>query len=463
MSDEVYKALAAASTGFVESPAGCGKTEAIVRTVALYCAGTQLVLTHTHAGVDALRRRFRELKVPADKYHVDTIAGWAWGWVRRYPSNAEYPGAIEIAVWNDVYTAMAVLLKKDFVRKGISNSYSGIIVDEYQDCTIAMHRLVVALKALLPCRILGDDLQGIFGFANDPLVVWADVKTEFALELGALETPFRWLKAQNKPLGDWLISARQAFHAGQEPCYDGSPIARHKVGFADVGTTLIRLTKEKEGRICVIGPKARPLSSGLETTLVKLGYRVLEPNELSVLRGLVIALTDCQPPQQAKAVSEFFARVYGGLGDSKKFIEKIARGDQQKPRQTDRKALYQKHSSGTTPQLVADLLVYLERASGVSCKLRESVSALKCILEEHLQTGADIKQLYAEEIAKRKHQNRSNIRRSIGSTLLVKGLEFEHAVILRGTDWQKSWGGHKDLYVALTRGAKTTTLLEYSN
>src|SRR5690606_27560212 len=111
MSDEVYKALAAASTGFVEAPAGCGKTEAIVRTVGSYCSETQLILTHTHAGVDALTRRFRELKVPAVRYHVDTIAGWAWGWVRRYPSNGEYLGSTGIAVWNDVYTAMANLLK----------------------------------------------------------------------------------------------------------------------------------------------------------------------------------------------------------------------------------------------------------------------------------------------------------------------------------------------------------------
>ena len=56
MSDEVYQALAQASSGFVESPAGCGKTEAIVRTVGKYCGGRQLVLTHTHAGVDALRQ-----------------------------------------------------------------------------------------------------------------------------------------------------------------------------------------------------------------------------------------------------------------------------------------------------------------------------------------------------------------------------------------------------------------------
>ena len=170
MSDEVYQAIALALSGFVESPAGCGKTEAIVRTVGRYCDGRQLILTHTHSGVNALRQRFREHSVPTAKYHVDTIAGWAWGWVRKYPDNAEYTGSTEIAVWNDVYEAMSALMQNDFVKLGIMNTYTGVIVDEYQDCTVPMHQLIVQLKSLLPCRVLGDDLQGIFGFRDDPLI-----------------------------------------------------------------------------------------------------------------------------------------------------------------------------------------------------------------------------------------------------------------------------------------------------
>jgi AAA domain len=460
MSDEVYGAIARASSGFVESPAGCGKTEAIVRTVGTFCADPQLILTHTHAGVDALRRRFREHRVPAAKYHVDTIAGWSWGWVRKYPSNGNYPGSTDIAVWDDVYAAMLNLLQKDFVQQGVLNSYAGVIVDEYQDCTLPMHRLVVALKRLLPCRVLGDDLQGIFGFAGESLIDWADVKTEFGSELGPLITPFRWLKVGNEPLGRWLLSARVDFRLRREPDYQGSPIERRTVRYGDLGKELIRLTHEKDERICMIGPKARPLPAALTTTLVKQGYRVLEANELSALRDLVIALTDGLPPEKAKATADFFARAHGGLGDDLEFIGKISRGDSQSPRRPDRRALCQKHNSGTTPRLISDLLEYVGQISGTSCKLRESVSALKCILEDHFDTGAEIKALYAQEIAKRKQKSRSDVYRSIGSTLLVKGLEFEHAVILRNADWQKSWGGYKDLYVALTRGARTVTLIE---
>jgi hypothetical protein len=113
MSDAVYQAIGRAQSGFVEAPAGCGKTEAIIKTVGAFCDGCQLVLTHTHAGVDALQQRFRMHSVARGKYHVDTIAGWSWGWVRMYPSNAAYSGPVDIAEWADVYSAMCNLLHKD--------------------------------------------------------------------------------------------------------------------------------------------------------------------------------------------------------------------------------------------------------------------------------------------------------------------------------------------------------------
>jgi DNA helicase-2/ATP-dependent DNA helicase PcrA len=464
MSDEVYRAIANATSGFVESPAGCGKTEAIVRTVGTYCSGCQLILTHTHSGVDALRQRFREHNIPTGKYHIDTIAGWSWGWVRNYPSNADYQGSTEIAVWNEVYAAMSNLLQKNFVRKGVLNSYAGIIVDEYQDCTVSMHRLIADLKRLLPCRVLGDDLQGVFGFGDDPLIGWSDVRAEFVNNLGLLQIPHRWIKASNRVLGEWLMGTRPFFRKWSEPDYRGSPIDRRTVSYADLSAQLIRLTHEKEGKICVIGPKARPLPAGIETALVNHNYRVLEPNELSVLRKLIVAVADGSCAEKSQAALEFLTRVYGGFSaDESGFIRKILRGEAQRPRRADRQALCEKHTAGATAGLLLDLLQHIESRAGISCKLRESVTALKCILEAHLQSDTDLKILYADEIARRKYQSRSHVYRCIGSTLLVKGLEFDHAVILRSPEWQKSWGNHKDLYVALTRGSKTTTLMELTS
>jgi AAA domain len=461
MSEEVYRAIANATSGFVESPAGCGKTEAIVRTVGTYCTGCQLILTHTHAGVDALRQRFREQNIPSGKFHIDTIAGWCWGWVRRYPNNASYHSSMEIAVWNEVYAAMSNLLQKNFVRKGVLNSYDGVIIDEYQDCTASMHRVIANLKLILPCRVLGDDLQGIFGFGSEPLISWSDVRTEFVNDLGILQTPHRWLRAENATLGEWLLSTRSFLRQGTEPDYQGSPIDRRSVSFADLSSQLIRLTHEKQGRMCVIGPKARPLPASIETTLINNNYRILEPNELSTLRALILTLSDGSPAQQSEAAFKFLTRTHGGLPqDESVFIRKLLKDESQRPRRSDRKTLCEKHSAGVTPRLLLDLLQYIDRSAEILCKLRESVSALKCVLEEHIQSGTELKSSYRDEITRRKYQNRSHFYRCTGSTLLVKGLEFDHTLILRSPDWQTSRGNYNDLYVALTRGSKSTTLME---
>ena len=45
-------------------------------------------------------------------------------------------------------------------------------------------------------------------------------------------------------------------------------------------------------------------------------------------------------------------------------------------------------------------------------------------------------------------------RRLIGTTLLVKGLEFDHAIVLDAASLSR-----KELYVALTRGARSLTII----
>jgi hypothetical protein len=76
--------LAELPVGSLIAPAGHGKTEAIAKTAALGIR--TLVLTHTHAGVNALRSRLKRLGVPAAAANVDTIDGWCMRYVRALPA-----------------------------------------------------------------------------------------------------------------------------------------------------------------------------------------------------------------------------------------------------------------------------------------------------------------------------------------------------------------------------------------
>ena len=461
MAPPIYSAIAQANSGFVEAPAGCGKTEAIVRTVADHCAEPQLILTHTHAGVDALRQRFRSRGVPSSKYHVDTIAGWAWGWVRRYRQNAGYPDSSDLPVWPAVYAGMRTLLTCSFVRSGIRNSYAGAIVDEYQDCTTSMHKLIVGLNDVVPCRVLGDPLQGIFDF-NESLVEWRAVEISFGTDLGTLNTPHRWIKAGNRRLGKFLLGRRADFESDREPSYAGTPIGIRRVAIARLGPELVGITAQKGGRLCVIGPKNRPLGASIETALVRRGFSVLEANDLPSLRPLIEALISGDLGAVCQKTAQFIKRAYGGVSaDEVAFAIQVLRAGEVRVRRADRKGLVQKCASLSTNGRLLAVIEHCSSLGGACRKRTESINALRGILETVSETGDDVLALYADEVRRRKFRSRSNVTRCIGSTLLVKGLEFDHSVIVRPTDWEITWGNYRDLYVALTRGAASTTIVEY--
>ena len=74
----------------VTLPAGAGKTELIAAAAAEVAkqGGTSLVLTHTHAGVDALRRRMKKFEIARDQVVVHTIDSWSYDLIAHFPKLA---------------------------------------------------------------------------------------------------------------------------------------------------------------------------------------------------------------------------------------------------------------------------------------------------------------------------------------------------------------------------------------
>lgn len=78
--------LFSVNRGTVTAPAGCGKTQLIADTLSLHTALKPiLVLTHTNAGVSALRGRLQRGGVPRSAYRVATIDGFVMGLVGMFP------------------------------------------------------------------------------------------------------------------------------------------------------------------------------------------------------------------------------------------------------------------------------------------------------------------------------------------------------------------------------------------
>lgn len=193
------------------APAGHGKTEMIVDIVK-QSSGKQLLLTHTHAGVDALKKRLDRKKVPHEKYSLSTIAGFCTKWGLAFFNTGEIdknlsPNSKKKAdrgrYYKQFYEGAKAIFSNQWAKEILKSSYSGIIVDEYQDCTLTHHEIFHELNTFLPVIVLGDPLQGIFAF-KEPIVDWNDL----GYEIVSVDTyPWRW-KYSNPKLGEYLAEVR---------------------------------------------------------------------------------------------------------------------------------------------------------------------------------------------------------------------------------------------------------------
>ena len=213
MKKQELEAIFAQQTAAVIAPAGHGKTEMIVDMVE-YAGGRQLLLTHTHAGVDALQKRLNHRCISKTKYAISTIAAFCTKWGMAYCHTSAVDTALSPyrtkdearRYYSQFYDGAKQLFQHEWAGRVLQESYSGVIVDEYQDCIQTNHEMFLILSRYLPVRVLGDPLQGIFSFSGQQLVDWnclgypvVDVDT----------SPWRWSKT-NPSLGQYLNDIRDS-------------------------------------------------------------------------------------------------------------------------------------------------------------------------------------------------------------------------------------------------------------
>ena len=198
-------------TAAIIAAAGHGKTEMIIDMVE-YAEGRQLLLTHTHAGVDALQKRLNKRNIPKTKYAISTIAAFCVKWGMAYCNTAEvdttlspYSSKAETKrYYSQFYEGAKRLFQHEWAGKILQATYAGIIVDEYQDCVQSHHEALQAISQFLPVRVLGDPLQGIFSFDGQQLVDWNSLGYPI-VEVNT--SPWRWDKT-NPALGQYLTDVR---------------------------------------------------------------------------------------------------------------------------------------------------------------------------------------------------------------------------------------------------------------
>jgi hypothetical protein len=242
--------LTALGNGAIVAPAGHGKTELIANVAAL--GRRALILTHTHAGVHAIRSRLKRMQVSHGSVSVDTIAGWCMRYAHAFPGVAMPPADMprDSAEWDQLYRGTAEALRVGAIREVVAASYDRILVDEYQDCNALQHALATELSTIVPALIFGDPMQGIFEFAGATLSWTDEIHHQFPFE-GTLEVPHRWRKT-NPDLGKWIAETREKLLRGERIDLAQGPISYRVASDAfDMGAFFDHL-EGKDGSVAAI-------------------------------------------------------------------------------------------------------------------------------------------------------------------------------------------------------------------
>lgn len=467
MANDAVDAMLGSRRAFAVAAAGCGKTELLGQIVADQRSGRQLVLTHTHAGVAAVRRRLFDLRVPQEKYHLDTIAGWCLRYGASYPAISGFrPGAEADPDWAAAYPGAERVCRAALGQRIIRASYDGVLVDEYQDCSLKQHAVVSALGECIPYRGVGDPLQTVFGFRGDPVVPWSTIQADFDVLDSALRDPWRWRRpGRNAKLGEWLVEARRQLattrrldistHAPVtwiQHATDVEPVEAWASACGDAGApydTLVAILKWPD--IC----------KGLAR---RLGGRwpVVERFDDPDLLRLGSVLAGANGPTVVSALVDFVADRVTTLGtELRPMVEaiKAGRGTGRFTKHREQAAKLEALANEPTPaQALAWLDGVLARRDWCLYR-RECVYQLRAALRECVGSSfATLPDAVGAARTRARHRGRRTHRRTIGTPLLVKGLEFDHAVLL----WEPDHLSVEGLYVALTRASKTLTIVSRS-
>lgn len=452
--------LLAFDRGSVTAPAGCGKTQLIADTLGVHDGPKPiLILTHTNAGAAALRIRLQRARVPSVAYRVVTIDGFAMRLIGAFPLRSGHdPRILEINDARNDYpairTAASQLLQAGHISDALRATYSRLIVDEYQDCSVMQHFIVDAMAMVLPTAVLGDPMQAIFGFAGNELVGWrAHVEATFPA-VGTLGIPWRWRNAGTEPLGRWLMGTRAELQAGQAVNLRGAPGEVQWVqlddGNADQqrrAAAQTRVTGQEE-TVLIIGDARNPRGRHQLTSQTP-GAMFVETVDLRDLVGFARHF-NIGAVNALEQVINFAANVMTHVGAANLLarVETIRQGRARTPA-TPAEAAAVALSGAPSFGAATQLLQQLEDQAHARVFRPEMLHCCRSAMRAAAGGGITFLDAVLQARERNRHFGRPVARRAVGSTLLLKGLEADVAVILHPEMMDAP-----NLYVALTRGAR---------
>lgn len=444
-------------------PAGTGKTHLVAAMTAIAEESSLkvLVLTHTHAGIDAIRSRLVAFGVSLKHVHIDTITGWAFDLVRAYPTIAgiNVPEEPDWTRSSDYVTGAARVAASHAIRDMHAARFDLFVVDEYQDCNGAQHQLVLSIAEAIPRTcVLGDRLQGIFDFRGQRLVDWdTDVFPRFPL-YPQVHLPHRW-NGHNEALGQWLIGIRPALLQGQPIDLAAVRVDGFTWGALDqkaLDKTAFSTRPDGES-VLILGQWEQDVDDLARR--LKGMYGVMENVQGDFMVGFLNQIDDAQPSQYACLLAHFAKKCFAGLaGINDAVLKKLEAGKgvgNLKRRGLDGvlSALDTLMESPSLAQLAATMSAF-DVADAARLFRREAWRDVRRSIDRAVPSGLTTVSALAGIRDTLRHSGRRPSRRVVSRTVLVKGLEYDHVIVANAGRLTSS----RNLYVALSRARKTLTV-----
>ena len=485
-----YQAFVDTEKSLLVAPAGYGKTYTIVECLK-YTTGKQLVLTHTHAGIAAIKEKIKKNpKIKSSQYCIETISSFAQKYVKAFYVGDDMPSQVLSKDYHKFVIEQSIhIFGTSPVQNILKTSYSGLFVDEYQDCNIHQHNMIVAISSALPVHILGDYLQGIFDFEGGEVLVDFDNDFNGFERFETLETPYRWYqKGNNRLLGDYLKTIRELLETSQEVVLEANnDIGLHVLevgpidirnGGSDYRKWLNRLIENKDNdpdfdSLLIIVPeykemddKGNLIPKGTISARANLRKQIDFGNRLTLLEAIddksfysiakaadVLIDSVIRAIKPIKKCKEFLAKIFNKTDINNWFnneglINKADINDKKKSKE------FQTHITIFIEKPSIALLINILKSSrnDLKCKYKrgEILYSLLKALEQAYLCNTTVSEAMIVQRNRIRRSGRKVKGKCLGTTLLTKGLEFDTVAIL---DAHK-FNSRKHLYVAITRACK---------
>lgn len=436
------------------APAGYGKTEEIAEAVKS-CSGKQLILTHTRSGVKVLRERIKKKCVDKEKYEIETIASFCLKWCKAYPVTAkvEIPERLSDIDYVTVYKGTRGIFSHNWARNVLIQTYSGLFIDEYQDCTESQHELFMELKELFPIRIFGDPMQGIFYWVKDDKIVnWNTFPFKV---ITPLTVPWRWEKT-DKSLGYLIGNFRNEIIA----TLNGSDVT---ININNVPGCITVLTSEMWGNgkyvysikkydtvVYITASKNKQISFSQRNGGF---FQCDEVKDMAETEKIIASIESNENEAKALALLNVLKDIINGLeSELGSYIKNLSKGksDFSKiKKHKDFGQLIETVCKDGTIRSIYEVLLWFRDKSNLKIYRRELFYRIEKTYFYMVSENISLREAIEILNGQQKFYERFKFSRLSSRTVLIKGLEFD-CVIIDAKDKMDV----RDFYVAMTRAKK---------